>query len=564
MKLHSVHIVSLILGVLIGFPSDSPAKSFTFRKIYDTTQSLPGIAPSPSTVILMPGGPENAPAFDGRYVVFPTHVEGDTTKSQLWAADTVTGKFILIVDNDDLYPGTNNPFNGIYFGLHTSFAPFNVDNGIVAFTGRSTSLNGDVLGFLSKTIKRRPIRILADTNTPTPGSSDGNFSRFTFGLNAVLAQDRKSAVFNEYDGGTNRVSVLGGPIEEVANNIFFGSLFPPECCSASDYNKGTIVADTSNVFGTGPIVSMGDAHGLETIVSAERGDLVPNDPDARIFDNFRLQAPQIENGHVVFQGAAVPKVVGSTRDLAGLYSFRRNAKLVRPNPIPGDSLPPYAPGKIIRLVDSNMAVPGGTGNFTRDDPFLGTLAGGGFSFSGKHVFFLGRDEAGIQGLYHVLAKGGKITKIVANGDTLPDGRIVTASSGAISFQPAIQIDSAENNLIAVKLTVVDNDLGPNTFDAVYLLSSDGLPATRLRCGGKQPTIVGTEGNDVLTGTNKADVIIGLGGKDIIKGLGGNDVICGNNGNDVLDGGAGNDRLFGGRGNDSCSAGETQATCETID
>lgn len=70
-----------------------------------------------------------------------------------------------------------------------------------------------------------------------------------------------------------------------------------------------------------------------------------------------------------------------------------------------------------------------------------------------------------------------------------------------------------------------------------------------RCNGLQPTIVGTEGDDVLKGTSGGDVIMGLAGNDTI--LGGNeaDVICGGAGDDRIEGGTGADVLLGGFGND---------------
>ncbi len=64
------------------------------------------------------------------------------------------------------------------------------------------------------------------------------------------------------------------------------------------------------------------------------------------------------------------------------------------------------------------------------------------------------------------------------------------------------------------------------------------------------TIVGTEGNDVLTGTEGNDVICGLGGDDTINGLGGNDVVNGDDGNDIISAGPGADKLFGGDGSDA--------------
>ncbi|MGY2063912.1 ExeM/NucH family extracellular endonuclease [Blastococcus sp. SYSU DS0619] len=79
-----------------------------------------------------------------------------------------------------------------------------------------------------------------------------------------------------------------------------------------------------------------------------------------------------------------------------------------------------------------------------------------------------------------------------------------------------------------------------------------------RCQGLLPTILGTEGKDVLSGGNGRDVIMGLGGNDEIRGRNGEDVICGGagndrlageNGEDVLSGGFGDDVLYGGNGDD---------------
>lgn len=78
------------------------------------------------------------------------------------------------------------------------------------------------------------------------------------------------------------------------------------------------------------------------------------------------------------------------------------------------------------------------------------------------------------------------------------------------------------------------------------------------------TIVGTNGDDVLTGTNGDDVICGLDGDDQISGLEGNDTILagegndtvnGGDGNDTINGAAGDDMLFGNAGNDRIFAGE---------
>lgn len=73
---------------------------------------------------------------------------------------------------------------------------------------------------------------------------------------------------------------------------------------------------------------------------------------------------------------------------------------------------------------------------------------------------------------------------------------------------------------------------------------------KVRCGGKLPTIVGTDKKDTLNGTPRADVIVGLDGNDTIDGKGGNDIICGGKDNDAIRGGGGLDIIHGEAGNDN--------------
>jgi Ca2+-binding RTX toxin-like protein len=68
-----------------------------------------------------------------------------------------------------------------------------------------------------------------------------------------------------------------------------------------------------------------------------------------------------------------------------------------------------------------------------------------------------------------------------------------------------------------------------------------------RCHGRQATIVGTAGDDVLRGTPGRDVIWGGAGDDTIYGSLGNDLICGGPGADLIHGGRGNDEADGGAG-----------------
>ena len=54
------------------------------------------------------------------------------------------------------------------------------------------------------------------------------------------------------------------------------------------------------------------------------------------------------------------------------------------------------------------------------------------------------------------------------------------------------------------------------------------------------TIIGTEGDDLLTGTGGSDVLLGLAGDDVLRGWGGDDLLRGGPGDDTLIGGGGFD------------------------
>jgi len=81
----------------------------------------------------------------------------------------------------------------------------------------------------------------------------------------------------------------------------------------------------------------------------------------------------------------------------------------------------------------------------------------------------------------------------------------------------------------------------------------GAQAPLQRCLGLTPTIVGTEGNDVLTGTDGDDVIAGMGGvADVLNGGPDSlstDLLCGGEGNDTLQAGEGLAAVMSGDGGD---------------
>ena len=83
-----------------------------------------------------------------------------------------------------------------------------------------------------------------------------------------------------------------------------------------------------------------------------------------------------------------------------------------------------------------------------------------------------------------------------------------------------------------------------------------------KCGGKEATIVGTDGPDLLMGTVADDVIRGLGGDDLIYGADGKDRICGGAGADVLEGNGGCDQIYGATGNDDIKLEESSLPMES--
>jgi Ca2+-binding RTX toxin-like protein len=94
----------------------------------------------------------------------------------------------------------------------------------------------------------------------------------------------------------------------------------------------------------------------------------------------------------------------------------------------------------------------------------------------------------------------------------------------------------------------DNSL-PSDLSTVGVQNFDNFQVTTIpTCAGLSATIIGTDGDNIMSGTAGPDVIVGLGGNDVIYGLGNNDVICGGSGDDRISGGTGNDRLYGQTGN----------------
>ena len=155
----------------------------------------------------------------------------------------------------------------------------------------------------------------------------------------------------------------------------------------------------------------------------------------------------------------------------------------------------------------------------------------------------------------------RITSLPANG------RATVLGSGAIDYLPYPSFGSDDT----FEYEVCNSTTGCATASVFVTSGADPNPPptptptpvptptptptpvpddTPVLCDGREATIVGTSGDDVLEGTDGDDVIVGLEGDDFIRGRGGDDLVCAGPGRDRVIGGGGADEIYGQRGADT--------------
>ncbi len=145
----------------------------------------------------------------------------------------------------------------------------------------------------------------------------------------------------------------------------------------------------------------------------------------------------------------------------------------------------------------------------------------------------------------------------SQGDTLSDTggvEIADGGSGSDSCTLAFETvqscetffdDQAPSPAVAKARALKGlTDDGKLSLDPVHRATRTQAPPPDT-CKGKQATIIGTNGGEVIDGTDGRDVISAGKGPDLIHGRGGNDLICAGKGGDQLFGDKGDDKLFGG-------------------
>ena len=126
---------------------------------------------------------------------------------------------------------------------------------------------------------------------------------------------------------------------------------------------------------------------------------------------------------------------------------------------------------------------------------------------------------------------------------------LTPVTGGSEFQLATTV--MWGNLFDIGFVTEDRLLFLGDLDVRYQteLWMVRTSAAAPQCLGRNATIVGTDGDDVLEGTPGPDVIWAGPGNDVVLARGGNDIVCGGAGNDHIRGNAGRDLLVGGAGDD---------------
>ena len=435
-------------------------------------------------------------AFDGQKVAFITGF----TCAQLWSVNPDGSGFAHLADSDQ----------SSIFRVVSS-------NGTVVFNGGQAGH----IGYYAIPSGGGAITTLVDDSTLVPGG----LGTFTFRLNDPINLDSGHFVFQRTEGGVYTTPAGGGAVTVVGDSSTFicengygsggiGTYRSPDV-------SGDIVAMTvTNALGEGAIYTApvsgvtgvpdpcaGPALKADNVTRiASVNTPVPGDPQGRNFaatgflHEFHLGGPVIDGSTVVFAGGAADP--GGNIDLVGIYAW--NA------------------GGLIKLVDTNTPVPGGYGNFQPPsvEPAFLDFSLLSYAVSNGTAVFRGADDAGrnnpVQGLsriglYQVSVTGGPITKIVATGETLPDGRTVTD----IPFG-AIRGDSLRGTGLAFVATV---PVPLGFAESIYLADLSSQPQLGLLVNVSQPvfdvgqTLTATVGltNPGLPGA--ADLYLGVATPD---------------------------------------------------
>lgn len=347
------------------------AASLTFSKVVNDLTPMQGV---PGMNFFLYPTP---PALDSGKVIFASQTSQGRA---LWKATTHGKALAKLVDSNTSIPDETNHFGDVF--------PFRVQKGRVVFRGNDDNQQA---GYYSKPPRSGgTITRLVNQNTEIPEGGVNTFgapglsNNFNLGKGSVLFQ-------GNFGGGPKifAVPAKGGVVTPVNHlNIaicesgaflgLWGLFLAP---NASGDTVAVLVGDavSNAAIYTMPLsglVGVPDACASPALMATNATRIashnVPVPDNGRNFDALGFGAPLIDDV-VVFLGSARNTGTGQI-DLQCIYSS--------------------IGGVLTKLVDTNTAVPYGTGNFQ-----LGNL--GPYTLSKGNVVFRGADVNGDTGLYYV-------------------------------------------------------------------------------------------------------------------------------------------------------------------
>jgi uncharacterized delta-60 repeat protein len=386
-------------------------------------------------------------------------------------------------------------------------------------------LTGRAADFNSMSPRLCVVRLLSDGKLDRSFSGDGKLTLETAGAATDVAIDREGRILVASDDGLTAIRLTdGGTLDPTFGEGGIASLHPGDASEAQ-----AIAADSS-----GRVVLAGTARAPGSSAMAVARFGVDGQPDPTFagsgLETLRFPGPTgletatdlvlDRDGRLVLSGT--DRLEGSELALA--------ARL-----LPDGALDASF-GGIGRVF---LSLPGvAIGNGIAVDRSGRVLATGGIRVP--------RDNASVwEAFLARLAPDGAIDGSFGAGGVVRESSF---SAAAGNGGAAVQVDSSGRYLVAA--ASLTNAISTGNFGvARFLPEAQAAPAPRYRCHGREATMVGTPGADVLRGTRRRDVIVSLGGDDRIRAFAGRDLVCAGGGRDSVRGGGGNDLLFGGPGRD---------------
>jgi len=243
----------------------------------------------------------------------------------------------------------------------------------------------------------------------------------------------------------------------------------------------------------------------------------------------------------VVRGAAYDPITGSGACATAAGSDQTGAASYRLAPAPADGYTLMGAPTVI----ADFAAPGPTSQVAAR--LLDVAPSGEATLVGRGLWRPSVGSTPVREVFQLHPNGwrfeqGHVAKLELLPSDTPYGR---TSNGQLSV-------TVEN--LELRLPVLEEAGGlvrkpqPKVVPDGYELAP-GFEVQTPRCRGREATIVGDRGRDVLNGTRKPDVIVAKAGNDVIKGRRGRDRICAGAGNDRIRTGKGRDRVWPGPGRD---------------